>query len=122
MIAKTRKIYIDGLHINASVGMLEHERLARQPLIIYGEFETDASTPIDDKNIDTVLDYRQLRSALINDIANAHTDLLETLTERCLSTIMRDFDMVSYAKIRICKPQAFDDIDAVCIEQTARRS
>lgn len=121
MIAKTRKIYINGLHINASVGMLDHERLARQPLLVYGEFETDASIPVDDKNIDTVLDYRQLRSSLINDIANAHTDLLETLSERCLQTIMNDFASVSYAKIRICKPQAFDDIDAVCVEQTAKR-
>lgn len=121
MIAKTRKILINGLHINASVGMLDHERLARQPLVIYGEFDTDATVPVVDSDIDTVLDYRQLRTTLINHIANAHTDLLETLVERCLATIMRDFEMVLHAKIRICKLQAFDDIDAVCVEQTASR-
>lgn len=121
-IKKTRTIYIKGLQLNASIGMLDHERINRQPLILDGTFETDASTPVDDKNIDTVLDYRLLRSALINDIEKAHTDLLETLVERCLNTVLNTFSTVLNARIRICKPQAFEDIDAICIEQSASRN
>lgn len=120
-IKKTRSIYINALQVNASIGMLDHERLNQQPLMVYAEFKTDASTPIDDKNIDTVLDYRLLRAALIDDITNAHTDLLETLVERCLNTVMAKFKTVLHAKIKICKPQAFADIDAVCVEQSIQR-
>lgn len=114
---KTRKIYLQGLEIQASVGMLEHERQAYQPLIVDAEFITDASPTIDDNDINTVLDYRTLRLALINDITNQHTDLLETLVDRCLNTIRTDFPAVLSAKIRICKPQAFEDCQAVCVEQ-----
>lgn len=118
----TRKIILQGLEIQASVGMLDHERLARQPLIIDAEFITDASKTVDDSNIDTVLDYRQLRASIINDVAQHHTDLLETLTQRCLENIMANFADVITATIRICKPQAFEDIQAVCVEQTSTRA
>lgn len=113
----TRKILLQGLQIQASVGMLEHERQASQLLVVDAEFITDASQAIDDADINTVLDYRLLRESLIKDIGSNHTDLLETLVERCLLSIKANFPLVLSAKVRICKPQAFADCAAVCVEQ-----
>jgi dihydroneopterin aldolase len=118
----TRRILIDDLRVSASIGMLDHERQARQPLHIHAEFETDASCPVDDADIGTVLDYRLLREALIHEACDTHIDLLETLVDRSLARILKDFPTVLRARIRICKPQAFDDCAAVCIEQSRSRA
>ena len=116
----TRRVILDNLQVQASIGMLEHERLAPQPLTIRAEFDTDASRPVDDTDIGTVLDYRLLRAALVDEATRTHIDLLETLVDRVLTRILRDFPLVLDVKIRICKPQAFGDC-AVCIEQARHR-
>ena len=116
----TRRVILDDLQVQASIGMLEHERLALQPLIIRAAFDTDAALPVDDADIGTVLDYRLLRTALIEEATSAHIDLLETLVDRTLTRVLRDFPQVRSVKIRICKPQAFDDC-TVCIEQARSR-
>ena len=118
--ADTRRVILDDLRVQAPVGMLDHERLASQPLTIRAEFDTDASRPVDDADIGTVLDYRLLRAALIEETTRAHTDLLETLVDRALDRVLRDFPGVLGVKTRICKPQAFDDC-IVCVEQSRRR-
>jgi len=120
--AETRRVILDDLQVSASIGMLGHERTARQPLRIHAEFDTDASRPVDDADIGSVLDYRLLRNALIQETAGAHTDLLETLVDRALTRILRDFPDVLRVRLRICKPQAFDDCAAVCIEQSRSRA
>ncbi len=119
--SRTRRIILDDLRVSASIGMLDHERTARQPLHIHAEFDTDASGPVDDTNLDSVLDYRLLRDALVHETTRQHTDLLETLVDRTLNRILQDFPTVLKAQIRICKPQAFEDCAAVCIEQTRAR-
>ncbi len=119
---QTRQVILDDLQVSASIGMLEHERQARQPLHIHAEFDVDAAQPVNDADIGTVLDYRQLRAALIDEAGQAHTDLLETLVARSLARILQDFPAVQSARIRICKPQAFDDCAAVCIEQSRTRA
>lgn len=118
----TRRIILDDLQVTASIGMLDHERQARQPVHIYAEFDTDATQAVDDTDISTVLDYRQLRQVLIDEATQAHTDLLETLVARSLSRVLQDFPSVLSARIRICKPQAFEDCAAVCIEQAYSRA
>ncbi|MFA5663911.1 dihydroneopterin aldolase [Castellaniella sp.] len=118
----TRMILLQGLHLQASIGMLAHERSARQPLTVDAWFEVRADTPVDDRDLATVLDYRLLRSTLIDEITQDHTDLLETLVQRCLQRILAGFPEVLHARIRICKPDAFEDCDAVCIEQMGHQA
>lgn len=120
-ISRTRRIILDDLQVSASIGMLDHERSTRQPLHIHAEFDTDASGRVDDTNLDSVLDYRLLRSALLDEASRQHTDLLETLVDRTLDRILQDFPTVLAVRLRICKPQAFEDCAAVCIEQTRAR-
>ncbi|TAN27311.1 MAG: dihydroneopterin aldolase [Castellaniella sp.] len=118
---KTRRIILDGLKVQASIGMLDRERLRPQPIVIHAAFDTDATHVVDDRDIDTVLDYRKLREALIDEATCSHIDLLETLVDRTLTRVLHDFPGVLHATLRICKPQAFDDCDAVCIEQSRSR-
>uniref|UniRef100_UPI0033411296 dihydroneopterin aldolase n=1 Tax=Castellaniella defragrans TaxID=75697 RepID=UPI0033411296 len=118
---KTRRILLQGLRVQARIGVLDHERLAPQTLVFHAAFDIDASRPVDDRDIGTVLDYRDLRAALIAEATRGHVDLLESLVDRCLECILSQFPGVLHAKIRISKPEAFPDCDAVAIEQARGR-
>src|SRR3546814_15208945 len=71
---------------------------------------------VHDQNIGTVLDYRMLRHAIVDECTQAHVNLLETLSERVIDRILLEFPEVTFARIRISKPLAFSDCAAVGIE------
>lgn len=116
-----RRIILEQLTVQASIGILDHERAARQTLILNAEFDVHATGPVSDEDIGTVLDYRALRTALIDECTARHTNLLETLVERILARVLADFPDVLRVRIRAGKPQAFEDCAAVSIEQSRRR-
>lgn len=111
-----RRIFLTQLVLDARIGILEHELRATQPLHIDAHFDVDVTQEVHDKDITTVLDYRLLRSAIIQECTHAHVNLLETLIERVASRLLRDFPEVRNVKLRISKPQAFADCAAVGIE------
>lgn len=117
----TRRIFFTQLALDARIGILEHELRATQPLHIDAEFDVDVSHEVHDQDIHTVLDYRQLRSAIVDECTRAHVNLLETLSERVVDRILAEFAEVTFVKIRISKPSAFSDCAAVGIELQRRR-
>ncbi|HRL26753.1 dihydroneopterin aldolase [Alcaligenes sp. SDU_A2] len=112
----TRRIFIKNLIVDASIGILDHELTQRQPLHIDAEFDAAITQTVDDTDIASVLDYRLLRQALIEVSASHHTNLLETLVEQLADRIQNEFPAIERVKIRVSKPQAFPDCDAVGIE------
>ncbi|MBV6272541.1 dihydroneopterin aldolase [Alcaligenaceae bacterium CGII-47] len=117
----TRRIILEQLSVQASIGILDHELAARQPLILNATFDTVISQTASDMDIDTVLDYRALRAALVEECTQRHINLLETLVDNILTRILQDFPSVQHVKIRVSKPLAFEDCAAVSIEQTRSR-
>jgi dihydroneopterin aldolase len=112
----TRRVFFSQLALDARIGILEHELRATQPLHIDAEFDVDITQQVHDQNIQTVLDYRLLRSAIVDECTSAHVNLLETLSERVVDRILTVFPTVQHVKIRISKPSAFSDCAAVGIE------
>lgn len=117
----TRRIIISGLALDARIGILEHERRATQPLHIDAEFDVDIRRAVDDHDIHSVLDYRRLREAIVEECTQAHVNLIETLTEQVANRLLADFPDVRALRLRISKPMAFSDCAAVGVEiQTSR--
>lgn len=112
----TRRIIFEQLALDARIGILEHELRATQPLHIDAEFDVDISKEVRDNDIQTVLDYRHLRNAIVDECTRQHVHLLETLAEQLVERIFSEFDEVSQIRIRISKPLAFSDCAAVGIE------
>ncbi|NYT80233.1 dihydroneopterin aldolase [Alcaligenaceae bacterium] len=112
----TRRIFFSQISLDARIGILEHELRATQPLHIDAEFDVDVNQQVHDQNIQTVLDYRLLRHAIVDECTQAHVNLLETLSERVVERIFKEFREVQFVKIRISKPLAFSDCAAVGIE------
>ena len=112
----TRRIVFSRLALDARIGILEHERRATQPLHIDAEIDVDITRQVDDHDIHSVLDYRHLREAIVDECTQAHVNLIETLTENVAHRLMRDFADIRSLRIRISKPMAFSDCAAVAIE------
>ncbi|AIL32198.1 dihydroneopterin aldolase [Basilea psittacipulmonis] len=116
-----RRIFFSRLSINARIGVLEHELRATQPIVIDAELDVNLSQEINDKNIDTVLDYRYIRQAIIDECTREHIHLIEVMADRVNQRILNEFPQVSRVHLRISKPLAFSDCAAVGIEQTNTR-
>lgn len=112
----TRRIIFEQLALDARIGILEHELRATQPLHIDAEFDVDVAQQVHDNDIHTVLDYRQLRAAIVDECTRRHVHLLETLSEQLVERIFNEFPEVRQLRIRVSKPLAFSDCAAVGIE------
>ena len=112
----TRRIFLSGLALDARIGILEHERRATQPLHVDAEFDVNITRDVDDQDIHSVLDYRRLREAIVEECTQAHVNLIETLSEQVAQRLLRDFPDVRAVRLRISKPMAFSDCAAVGVE------
>ncbi|SPU48969.1 dihydroneopterin aldolase [Bordetella trematum] len=112
----TRRIFISGLALDARIGILEHERRATQPLHVDAEFDIDITRNVDDQDIHSVLDYRRLREAIVQQCTQAHVNLIETLSEQVAERLLTDFAEIRALRLRISKPMAFSDCNAVGVE------
>ncbi len=116
-----RSIYLDRLRVLASVGILEHELAAKQPLFISISVvlaDADLIPQID--QVTHVLDYRHLRNAALEEIETGHINMLETLAGRIAKRLLAH-DVVTEVKIRVDKPSIFTDCDSVAVEVTAKK-
>ncbi len=117
----TRRIFFSRLALDARIGILEHELRATQPLHIDAEIDIDVPRQLNDNDISSVLDYRKLREAIIEECTRAHIHLVESLGEMIANRLLKDFPEVQKVRLRISKPMAFADCDAVGIEVVTGR-
>ncbi len=117
----TRRIFFSRISLDASIGILDHERTSTQPLHIDAEMEVDIACKVDDNDIHSVLDYRALRELIVRQCTSGHVNLLESLIEQLARRLLSDFPAIRMVKLRISKPMAFSDCAAVGIEYQLER-
>ncbi|MNT12081.1 Dihydroneopterin aldolase [compost metagenome] len=76
----------------------------------------DIHRSVDDHDIHSVLDYRRLREAIVEECTQAHVNLIETLSEQVAARLLADFQEIRSLRLRISKPMAFSDCAAVGVE------
>lgn len=114
-----RSIYLDRLRVQASIGILEHELAAKQPLLISISVElADADLVPQKDDVSDVLDYRHLRNAALEQVDCGHINMLETLAGRIAQSLLLH-DVVSRVRVRVDKPSIFTDCDSVAVEVTS---
>jgi dihydroneopterin aldolase len=117
----TRRIIFSRIALDASIGILEHEKIATQPIHIDAEIEVDVTRTVDDADINSVLDYRALHKAIVTECTTGHVNLLETLTDNVARSLLRTFPETREVTVRITKPSAFADSAGVAIEVSKQR-
>jgi len=111
-----RTITIEGLRVLAQVGVLAHEFVAPQPVLISVSVDMPAAPTVPARDeMSQVLDYRVLRELAKAEAEREHTHLLETLAGRIAERALALPD-VTAVRVRVAKPQVFADCDMVSVE------
>ena len=110
MIVRNRKIFINNLIIQASVGVYEQEKKNKQKIIVNVQLllSNDSEPKLD--NLESTQDYSQFRKCIIDIIQSQHFHLLEVLVEKIHSTLMVNSYVIG-VKVNISKPNIFNDCE-----------
>ena len=103
-----KKILIENLTCNASVGVYENEKLNKQKIIINLEIMLVNNIKTHTDNINDVADYGRFRRIVLDIINSKHFNLIETLADNLIKKI-ETFEKVKNIKLKITKPDIFKD-------------
>ncbi|MFZ5521535.1 MAG: dihydroneopterin aldolase [Pseudomonadota bacterium] len=111
---------LTGLRFAANLGVLDHEKDAPQPIEVDAELNlgTQPLMPRDD-DITHVLDYRRVRSIIIEECTAQHVNLLESLIGKLAARLM-DLPGVIGVRVRIAKLEIFDDCEVAIRVETGQ--
>lgn len=102
---------LNGLRFDASLGILESEKMAPQPIQVDAELclGLQPLLPHDDE-INHVLDYRKVRQIIIDECTAVHVNLLETLIGKLTHRLMQLPGVIG-VRVKIAKLEIFDDCE-----------
>jgi dihydroneopterin aldolase len=111
---------LTGLRFDASLGLLDHEIGVPQPIQVDAELNMGSQSllPHDDE-ITHVLDYRKVRSIIIEDCTAVHVNLLETLIGKLCLRLM-ELPGVLGVRVKIAKLEIFDDCEVAIRMETGQ--
>jgi len=109
---------LTGLRFNASLGILELEKSAPQPIQVDAELNLGEQPllPHDD-DIGRVLDYRKVRQIIINECTAEHVNLLETLIGKLANRLLQ-LPGVLGVRVKIAKLEIFEDCEVAIRVET----
>jgi 7,8-dihydroneopterin aldolase/epimerase/oxygenase len=113
------KVFIEGLEIEALIGIYDWERRIRQPLSFDIEMAFDNSVPAASDDIADTLDYKAVSKRLVAFVSQSDFGLVETLAERCAALVLEEFG-VAEVRLRLSKPGAVRGARAVGVEIVRR--
>ena len=111
---------LTGLRFEASLGILESEKLAPQPIQVDAELSLGAQPllPHNDE-INHVLDYRKVRKIIIDECTAEHVNLLETLIGKLANRLVQLPGVVG-VRVKIAKLKIFDDCEVAIRVETGQ--
>ena len=113
--APQRRVFVNGLVLDAYIGAYESEQGVTQPIRI--DFEAtviEPSNPVSD-SLEDVVCYDAMTRGIKAIIAEGHIKLVETLAERIADHVL-SHPMVISVMVRIVKPNAIAEAEAAGVE------
>ena len=99
------KVFIEGLEIEALIGIYDWERRIRQVLRFDLEMAFDNRVPAASDDIADTLDYKAVSKRLVEFVGQSDFGLVETLAERCAAIVTEEFG-VQWLRLKLSKPGA----------------
>ncbi len=114
----TQILTLTGLRFDASLGILDHERAAPQPIQVDAELSLGRQ-PLEPHNDDLmhVLDYRMVRQIIIDECTAKHVNLLESMIGKLAERLMQ-LPGVQGVRVKIAKLEIFDDCEVAIRVET----
>ena len=102
---------LNGLRFDASLGILDEEKIAPQPIQVDAELNLGPQPlrPRDD-DITHVLDYRKVRQIIIDECTAEHVNLLESLIGKLCERLLGLHGVLG-VRVKIAKLEIFDDCE-----------
>ena len=99
-------IHIEGLRVDALVGVHPHEREGRQPLLFDLELAFDNRVAAASDEVADALDYAAVCEAVREHVQGREDQLLETLLETLAGALLARFPAARRLRLRVHKPEA----------------
>ena len=107
-------VFVDGLVLPVSIGILPAERLAPQPVLFDIDLVVAVTPPLTSENIADTVSYADVVAAVKAICAAGHIELVETLAERVADAVLAD-RRVEWVRVRIAKPEIIAEAAGVGI-------
>ncbi|HEY0503226.1 dihydroneopterin aldolase [Lysobacter soli] len=113
-------VFIEGLEIEALIGIYDWERRIRQPLVFDIEMAFDNRIPAATDAIADTLNYKAVSNRIVEYVSQSSFELVETLAERVAQIVITEFG-VQRVRLKLSKPGAVRGARAVgvMIERSA---
>ncbi|UTA54953.1 dihydroneopterin aldolase [Lysobacter soli] len=113
-------VFIEGLEIEALIGIYDWERRIRQPLVFDIEMAFDNRIPAATDAIADTLNYKAVSNRIVEYVSQSSFELVETLAERVAQIVLTEFG-VERVRLKLSKPGAVRGARAVgvMIERSA---
>ena len=112
---KTAKIYIQDQVIECIIGVSEIERQQPQNAFVNIEVELDIDPARIDEKLEKTLCYSDLKNKVAELLIKGRFQLVETAAQS-ISDIIFSYPNVLASRVRVDKPDIFDDTDRVGFE------
>jgi dihydroneopterin aldolase len=100
-----------GLRFNANLGILDHEKVAQQPIQVDAELSMGQQPLLpQDDDIFHVLDYGKVRLIIIDECTAEHVNLLESLIGKVVHRLLQ-LPGVLGVRVKIAKLEIFEDCE-----------
>jgi len=119
--ARVRQVFVSELELVAHVGVYEHEKRSKQPVVV--SVELDVADDYDGRSdrLSDIYDYDTAIRAIRTTVLKGHCNLIETLAEQIAAACL-DHPMVLAARVRIAKPDVLPACGQAGIEIERHRS
>ena len=105
-------VFIEGLEIEALIGIYDWERRIRQTLVFDIEMAFDNRIPAASDAIEDTLNYKAVSRRIVDYVSQSDFGLVETLAERVAAIILEEFGVRS-VRLKLSKPGAVRGARAV---------
>jgi dihydroneopterin aldolase len=105
-------VFIEGLEIEALIGIYDWERRIRQALVFDIEMAFDNRVPAASDAIEDTLNYKAVSRRIVDYVSQSDFGLVETLAERVAAIILEEFGVRS-VRLKLSKPGAVRGARAV---------
>ena len=98
-------IFLNGLEMEAIIGIFDWERRVKQSVVIDLQMQTDIRAAAATDSIEDTLNYKAVAKRLLDFVNNSEFHLVETLAERVARIVVTEFG-VPWVRVDLNKPGA----------------
>lgn len=115
-------LQVDHICFEAIVGVLPHERITPQPLVLGFSIELDIEPAARSHALEATVNYAQLTQELCETVQTERFELLETLVLTLAEFALSKYPQLLSITVRCTKPQAIPNTSGptaqVCLKRT----